>query len=207
MNVKIGVMWYPRKEETFKQMEQSIGLPFTVYPDYDTFAHNTVNEIKHLGGNVGCFKHYYRVLADICKSEAEYVAVFSDDILFRQDWLNTVVAGLKEDVGFVACYVPNELKRRFRWSQGWYEVKGGWDKTYGGGYVFRRETALKILEHPFIINHRDNYAKNQQIDHAIPEAVHRMGLKQMFYVPSLIKHIGYTSTIGHKHTHREDVGW
>ena len=79
--------------------------------------------------------------------------------------------------------------------------------AWGGGYVFRRETALKMLEHPFMINHRDNYAANQQIDHCVPSVADQMNLKQMFYVPSLIKHIGYTSTIGHKHTYREDVGW
>lgn len=201
-------MWYPRKKETFPKMEKSIGHPFTVYPDYDTFPHKTSNEVKFLGGNVGCFKHYYRVLEDLCKSDAEYVVVLSDDILFADNWIDIAVSGLKEDVGFVAMYVPNELRRRFKWQKdGWYEVKGGWDKTYGGGYAYRRETALKMLEHPFMINHRDNYEKNQQIDHCIPEVSHRMGLKQMFYCPSLLKHIGYESTLGHVHTFREEVGW
>jgi hypothetical protein len=205
--IEIGVMWFPRKRETFTKMEASIGAPFTVYPDGKEFKHQTSAPVKYLGDHAGCFKHYYRVLEDLCKSDAEYVAVLSDDILFKEDWVNVAISGLKKDVSFVACYVPNELKRRFKWGDGWHEVKGGWDKTYGGGYVFRRETALKMLEHPFMINHRDNYKANQQIDHCIPEVAHRMGLKQMFYLPSLIKHIGYTSTLGHSHTHRENVGW
>ena len=206
--IKIGVMWFPRKKETFKQMERSIGVPFTVYPDGKKFIHDTSNEVKQLGEHVGCFKHYYRVLSDLCKSDAEYVAVMSDDVLFADGWIETAISGLKEDVGFVACYVPLGLKQRYKWGNGWHEVKGGWDKTWGGGYLMRKDVAIKILNHPFFINHRDTYKKNQQIDHALPQTVHELGLKQMFYVPSLIDHIGFTSTIGHSHTYREKgAGW
>ena len=205
--IKVGVMWFPRKKETFKEMERSIGLPFTVYPDGHEFKHETKNEVKYLDGHAGCFKHYYRVLSDLCDSDAEYVAVMSDDVLYAPKWANNAISVIDKSVGFVACYVPNEVKRRFRWGNGIHELTGGWDTAYGGGYVFKRETAIKILEHPFMINHRDNYSKNEQIDHCVPEVVYRMGLKQLFIVPSLIKHIGYTSTLGHRHTHREDVGW
>jgi hypothetical protein len=132
----------------------------------------------------------------------------ADDIIFRDNWLETALKGFDSQTGYVACFVPQGVARRYKWKQGFNEVQGGWDKTWGGGYIFRRELALKVLEHPFFINHRDNYAKNQQIDHAVPETIHRMGLKQKFYLPSLINHIGFTSTIGHVHR-REDkgVGW
>ena len=200
-------MWYPRENETIRITEHSIGQKVTIYPDAKAYPYDTNNEIKVLGEHVGCFKHYYRVLEDLCNSNAEYVSVMSDDIMFADNWQEIAVSKLSEDVGFVACYVPNGVKYRFKWTKGWYKLKGGWNTAYGGGYVFRRETALKMLKHPFMINHRDNYSKNQQIDHCVPEVAHRMGLKQMFYVPSLIKHIGYTSTIGHKHTKWEDVDW
>jgi len=58
------------------------------------------------------------------------------------------------------------------------------------------------------LNHLENYEANQQIDLAIPESVFQMGLKQMFHVPSLMNHIGHSSTIGHKHTHDNvGAGW
>lgn len=206
MNVKIGITWIPRQIETLPQTLGSIGQPVTVYPDGFKLPYKVPT--KSLGDNVGCFKHYYRVLKDLCDSDADYVSIMSDDILFRENWLETALKGFDANTGFVACYVPRGLAKRYKWTKGFYEVKGGWDKTWGGGYIYKRKVALEILKHPFLIDHRDNYAKNQQIDHAIPETVHRMGLKQIFCVPSLINHIGFTSTIGHIHR-REDrgAGW
>ncbi len=189
-------------------MEESIGHPFTIYPDYDTFKFPTDKEVKFLGGNVGCFKHYYRTLKDLCDSDADIVGCFSDDVLYRKGWLDIAVKRLNKDVGFVSCYVPRGLQERNGWRKGWHELKGGWASSYGGGYLMRKDVALKILEHPFMINHLNNYKANQQVDHALPTVVHKMGLKQMFYVPSLMKHIGFHSTIGHTHTGNEDVlGW
>jgi GR25 family glycosyltransferase involved in LPS biosynthesis len=101
--INIGIMWFPRKRETFKDMQKSIGVPFTVYPDSKEFKHETENPVKYLGEHAGCFKHYYRVLEDLCKSDADYVAVLSDDILFKDDWVNVAISGLKKDVAFVAC--------------------------------------------------------------------------------------------------------
>lgn len=198
-------MWYPRTQETLPKMLGSIRHDYTVYPDGVDFPYRFKS--KTLGDNAGCFRHYYRVLEDLCQSNAEYVTVLPDDVVFKRGWLKTALSVFHEKTGFVALYVPNGVKHRFGWKKGWYELKGGWDTAYGGGYIFKRETAIKILEHPFFIEHRDNYEKNQQIDHAVPEVVHRLGLKQMFYLPSLIKHIGKTSTIGHVHTQSEDVGW
>ena len=207
-NVSIGVMWYPRKQEAFEKMEQSIGEPFTVYPDFDTFKFKTKQPVKFLGGNVGCFKHYYRVLEDLCNSESEYVAVFSDDVIYFNGWLERALQGFTDGVGYVACYVPNELAKRHEMVQGWNEIKGGWNDIYGGGFVFKREIAKELLQHPFILNHLENYEANQQIDLAIPESVFQMGLKQMFHIPSLMNHIGHSSTIGHKHTHDNvGAGW
>lgn len=201
-------MWYPRKKEVFRQMEQSIGVPFTVYPDFEVFKFKTEQEVKYLGGNVGCFKHYHRVLTDLCNSDADYVGVFSDDLVYKKGWLDEAVKELKDGVGFVACYVPKGVRNRFNWSNGWHELKGGWDTAYGGGYLFRKDVAIELLKHPFIINHLNNYEANQQIDHAFPEAVHQMGLKQMFHVPSFINHIGISSTIGHLHTpDNVGAGW
>lgn len=206
--IKVGVMWFPRKKETFKEMERSIGLPFTVYPDGHNFIHETKNEVKYLDGHAGCFRHYYRVLSDLCNSDAEYVAVMSDDVLYAPKWHETAISAMIEGAGFVACYTPEGLRKRNGWGKGIHEIKGGWASSWGGSYLMKREVAKKVLNHPYFINHRDNYDKNQQIDHALPNCINLMGLKQLFLVPSLIDHIGFTSTIGHTHTHREKgAGW
>jgi hypothetical protein len=208
--VKIGVMWYPRKKEVIYRSVASIGEhDITVYPDGVKMQKETKYPSIYLGDNVGCFKHYYRVLKDLCESNSEYVAVFSDDVAYRHNWFKTLKPQLdRKDVGFVAGYVPVGLAQRYGWRKGWYELNKGWAGAWGGGYVFRREVALQLLEHPFIINHRDNYKANQQIDHAIPEAMFQMGLKQLYYCPSLMNHIGVHSTIGHSWRQMDKgLGW
>lgn len=198
MSVKISVMWYPRKIDTIQQSLKTIGnVDVTIYPDCNKEPPVNGFDVVHLGGNVGCFKHYYRTLEHLCDSDADIVGVFSDDIVYSRNWQNKAIQNFKEGIGFVSCYVPIGLAHRYTWRRGVHELNKGWAGSWGGGYVFKKEVAKELLQHPFIINHRDNYKANQQIDHAIPEAMFQMGLKQLYYCPSLTDHIGRTSTIGH----------
>lgn len=205
--LSIGVRWFPRKVETFTKMAKTIGHSFTVYPDGIDFKHPTNEKVVYLGERKGCFRHYYRTLKDLTEQGTEYVAALEDDIIYSRGWFEKIEEKLSlPDTGFVALFTPTGLAKRNGWSKGWHEVKGGWAESWGGSYVMRTEVANKILEMDYVKDHYDNYGKNQQIDHAIPEAVHRLGLKQWHIVPSLIDHIGFTSTIGHRHR-KEDNGY
>lgn len=216
--IRIAIMHVPRQSETVGEsiislQNNSKGV-ITLMPDgvHDVEYIRVQLGIKsfNIGKRVGCFKHYARCLeylTNISKGN-DIVAVLPDDLIYRP--LDALIdKALTPNVGYCAVFTPRELGRRNRWKfGGWQSVEGGWDSSYGGGYFFRASTAKKILEHPFFIDHRDNYEKNQQIDHCIPEVVHRLGLKQLFHVPSLSKHIGITSTIGHVHTEAEEPwGW
>lgn len=195
-------MWYPRKVETFHRSQSSIKYNnVIVYPDGVDFPHRTDFQVKMLGEHAGCFKHYYRVLEDLCKTDSEIVGVFSDDVIYRDNWLSTAHQMFRKNpyIGYLACFTPKGIANGWQNRSGWNELKGGWATSWGGAYLMRKEVALKVLKHPYILNHRDNYEKNQQIDHAIPEVMHRMGYLQFAHNPSLMKHIGMFSTIGHKH--------
>lgn len=208
MKTIIGIRWYPRKVETFHQSQHSIKHKnVIIYPDGVEFPHRTDYPVKMLGEHVGCFKHYYRVLEDLCKTDSEIVGSFSDDVLYRNDWLSTAHQMFKKNpyIGYLACYTPKGIASGWENRKGWNELKGGWATSWGGGYLMRKEVALKVLKHPYILNHRDNYKKNQQIDHAIPEAMHQMGYQQFANNPSLMKHIGKFSTIGHFHRKMDDA--
>ena len=90
MKTIIGIRWYPRKVETFHQSQHSIKHKnVIIYPDGVEFPHRTDYPVKMLGEHVGCFKHYYRVLEDLCKTDSEIVGSFSDDVLYRNDWLSS----------------------------------------------------------------------------------------------------------------------
>lgn len=212
MKTIIGITWIPRKREYFPKSIKTVDHDnVIIYPDGYDFKFPTQYEIRNLGSNVGCFKHYYRVLTDLVNNtDADIIGIFADDILYKPGWIEKATGKLNdESIGYVAAYVPKGLARRNGWdNKGWYELNGGWNNVYGGGFLFRKEVALKVLEHPFILNHLNNYEKNQQIDLAIPEAINQMGLRQLFPIPSFIDHIGLASTIGHEHrAHNVGAGW
>ena len=212
MKTVVGITWLPRKVETFQQMQHSIKFDnCIVYPDGVKFTHRTDFEVMELGENKGCFKHYYRVLKDLYENaDAELIAIFPDDVIFKEGWLSLVHQQFRKNpyIGYLACYTPKGMRHLVTGRTGWHEIKGGWAKSWGGGYVYRRNVVGKLLKHPFILNHLDNYEKNQQIDHAIPEAIHQMGLIQMIHNPSLLQHVGKFSTIGHKHRPIDNaLGW
>lgn len=208
MKTAIGIRWYPRKVETFQQMQHSIKFDnCIVYPDGVEFPHRTDFDVRNLGENVGCFKHYYRTLEDLYhNTDAEVIGSFPDDIIFKDGWLSAAHIQFRKNpyIGYLACFTPKGMSRSVTGRRGWHEIKGGWATSWGGGYLYKREVVGMLLKHPFILNHRDNYKANQQIDHAIPEAIHQMGLVQMVHNPSLMKHIGKFSTIGHAHRKRLD---
>lgn len=209
MTITIAVTWFPRPTEVIGQAAQTWkGADFIIYPDCETDPPITGHPIKHLGENVGCFRHYYRVLSDLLRNTStDLIGIIPDDVILSDGWADKVrAAHMGHGVGYTASYTPTGMTRlstKVRFGKGWQEVKGGWGRSYGGCYVFSRSVAQRLIYHPFILTHHATYGKNQQIDAAIPEAMHRMGLKQLMHVPSLADHIGLTSTIGHKHTVNE----
>ena len=228
--IHIAMMHVPRDVETLPESRTSLGeridATITVcvdgqheircLPIIETAftVRSAMVLYKQFKEQLGCFRHYARCLGWLVdqSKEGDIVAVLPDDLIYIDgvDIQKSIEKALTPDlVGYCAVYTPKELGRRNRWKfGGWQPVSGGWDSSYGGGYFFRREVAEKVLGHPFFIDHRDNYERNQQIDHCIPEVIHRLGLKQLFHVPSLSKHIGLTSTIGHEHTEAEEPwGW
>lgn len=204
VTLTIGVTYYPREVETISATMQTwSGADFIIYPDGCRFDFETRHPVRLLGNRAGCFRHYYRVLADLyATTDTEYIGVIPDDVVLSDDFAQKCMEGANGS-GYAAGYTPtgmSKISTLVRLGNGWIPVKGGWGKSYGGCYVYPREVVKRILSHPYIINHRDNYAPNKQIDAAIPELMHRLGLRQVMHVPSLSDHIGATSTIGHKTT-------
>jgi hypothetical protein len=217
--IKIAIMHIPRELETIDRSLRSMKDGFRgelfIAPDGDC---DVASITKKMGvrsifnkDRVGCFRHYARTLKWLIKNtqDGDILAVLPDDLIYLP-FEKAITQALKSDkVGYCAIYTPREMGRRNNWKfGGWQVVTGGYGESYGGGYFFKREVAKQVIQHDFFVNHLNNYEKNQQIDHAVPEVIHQMGLKQLWHVPSLSKHIGVTSTIGHEHTEAEEAwGW
>lgn len=158
---------------------------------------------------LGAFGNFNLALEGAIAKGTDYVLVLPDDLEYTAGW--DAVAREKIEntsVGYIALFCPNGLGERLHFSRGWNQVRGGWATSWGGAYLMRRAIATKVINHDFYQAHLNgtldrsnliNYAPNKRIDHVIPEVIHQLGLSQYFYAPSLAKHIGYTSTIGHTH--------
>ena len=109
MKTTIGITWIPRGREYFAKSIKTIDHDnVIIYPDGFDFPFPTRYEVRNLGDNVGCFKHYYRVLEDLVhNTDADVVGIFADDLLYRKGWVQTATEKLKdESIGYVACYTP-----------------------------------------------------------------------------------------------------
>lgn len=208
-NLTIGITWVPRGAEVMPMTSQTwTGADFIVYPDGHPLRYKVKADQQLLGNQVGCFKHYLRVLTDLVRNtDTPFIGIIPDDVNLAPDFARKCIEGASgAGVGYAAGYTPTGMSKitsKVKFGTGWVEIRGGWGKSYGGCYVYPRAVAERIIEHPYIRQHAETYKKNQQIDAAIPELMHRLGLKQLMHVPSLSDHIGTVSTIGHRHTGNE----
>lgn len=166
----------------------------------------------------GCFLNYAWALSAATKSGARIVGVLPDDYEYLTPGWPELIEDkvMQSDVGFVAIYLPKGVGHRHGFAEGWNKLEQGWGSSWGTSYIMRREVALEVATDKLFVRHGldclteeekaglVNYEWNKRIDHLIPEIIHRHGLKQYFYAPSIVRHIGKTSTIGHRHTVHED---
>ena len=216
MSLTFAVTWCPRQTETLPLTAFTFDpdIRHIIYPDghrlpwvMDEYEQRT------LGNQAGCFRHWYRVLTDLVNNtDSDYVGIIPDDVIFKEPILSKAIEPLQTDRdGYAALYTPSGMvmrSARLRLGSGWCEIRGGWGKSWGGCYVFRRSVAERIIKHPRTIRHLNEYKRNQQIDAIVPEVMYQLGLRQWMHNPSLCNHVGMTSTIGHTHTKLESaLGW
>lgn len=164
---------------------------------------------------LGCFRNYHRALTESIASGADVVGVIPDDMTFISNWQYIVDKKISEQgVGYIAMYVPRGVGQRHNFKRGWNTCNKGWGGTWGGCYLFPLHVAKMVVSDMFYINHLNNelpntdklinYEWNKRIDHCIPEVMHRLMRDQWYYAPSICKHIGKVSTLGHVHTKAEE---
>jgi hypothetical protein len=189
--------------ESLRRVGYSGFIPIIAEPNANYEAIDGTNYLFNKT-TLGCFKNFDRALKYLIKnSDAKYICVLSDDFLYTKDLFKNLSKILHNDnLGYAALFTPEHMRnqpcnvRKF----GWNKVNLGWGTSWGGLYVFKKDTAKEIIKWEFYQNHLENYSLNQQIDHCVPEVCFQMGLDQWYHNPSLADHIGYNSTIGHEHT-------
>lgn len=203
--MKFGIITAKRKSPTINRSIKS--LRETGYGEViNIYAEPHELNIEDKGVNIkvnkevlGCFRNFDNALKDLIKGGSEFICVLSDDVVYTRMLIKKIRL---EDNSYSALYTPRGMARH-RLKRGWNTFNKGWANAWGGLYMMHRDTAIKIVNHEFYINHLENYEANQQIDHCIPEVCFQLGINQYYHVPSLTDHIGIHSTIGHTHTQNE----
>lgn len=204
---QLGIITAPRKDPTINRSIKSLretgynGVINIYAEPHELNIDDKGVIIKKNKETLGCFKNFDNALKDLIKEGSEYICVLSDDMVYHRMLLKKIRF---EKNSYCALYTPTGMMRH-RLKKGWSTLNLGWANAWGGLYVMHRDTAIKIVEHEFYIDHLENYKANQQIDHCIPEVCYQLGINQYYHNPSLTDHVGFHSTIGHKHT-KNDKG-
>lgn len=201
--LNLSMITTPRKRPTIDFSINSIRA--AGYQDVITvFAEPAQYDIRDKGVDLhvaekqlGCFKNFHRAFEWNSKKQ-HFFCVLSDDFVYHKGALRAVQSRMDYE-SYHALYTPDGMKHPpcSIKMKGWQTVNLGWANSFGGLYVMHSEMARKIIAHPRYQDHLNNYEKNQQIDHIIPEVCHKLGLDQWYTNPSLAGHIGVISTIGH----------
>lgn len=203
--IEIGIITTPRINETLNKSIESLRQSF--YDVINVYAEPGEYDIKDQGVNLkinkeklGCFKNYHNALSDLVTRGKPHVLVLSDDFVYARNLFKKIPFNPR--CGYYALFTPTGMIHPpcSLTERGWNKVNTGWKTSFGGLYLMKTEMAKRIMEHEFYQNHLNNYEKNQQIDHCIPEVCYQLGLDQWYPNPSLANHIGFSSTIGHIHS-------
>lgn len=167
---------------------------------------------------LGCFMNHANALERLAtNATTKYIMLTQDDFVFAPNADIAIDDALKSLeyttwFGFLNLYTSPKKKNYLRknWRQ---ELDFGYS-IYWTCFVMERNTMIKMIEHPFYINHALTYTPNQQVDSTIGYIMQRFGKPTYYHNPSLAKHIG-DSLIWHydpeqnKYTYVEkpDIVW
>lgn len=145
----------------------------------------------------GCFGNWKRAVQHLLSTtSAPWILVVQDDTIWAPgsaDLLRTqMIAREGVRTGVLSPYVTGkDVLPTF--VDGWNECRIGW--TFWGALAFAmpRDAASDLLRHPRFARHRGP----QQVDAVVATSMLDMRRPTYVHVPSLVDHVGDTSTVGH----------
>jgi hypothetical protein len=156
--------------------------------DERTFVHENASRR-------GCFGNWKHALEHLMShAVARWLLVVQDDAI----WLPGSASKLRVEMlarqesrtGFLSPYVTaKDVPMEF--VDGWNECCAGWHFWGALAFCMKRVAAEDLLRHPRFVSHRET----QQVDAVVAASMLDLGHPSFVYVPSLVDHIGETSTL------------
>lgn len=146
----------------------------------------------------GCFGNWRTALSYLAAWTPEnWILVVQDDAIWSPGAADLLRAGMaaRQDVptGFLSAYVMEKDVSPGA-GNGWSELRAGWLFWGALALCLPPDAAEQLQRHDRFVNH----ATNQQIDAVVAASMLDLGRPSFVHVPSLVDHIGETSTLGHE---------
>jgi hypothetical protein len=145
----------------------------------------------------GCFANWSSAIQYLLSSTtAQWLLIVQDDAIWfpgSADILRIQMAARQEQrTGFLSPYVTaKDVADTF--VDGWNEYRGGWNLWGAIALCMKRDAAEDLLRHSRFVQHQGT----QQVDAVVAASMLDLGYPSYVHVPSLVDHVGETSTIGH----------
>lgn len=204
-NWAVGVTTAPRKSPTLESCLQSLSLagwdsprlfsePFAskskIFSNYPFSMRSTT---------LGVFPNWYLGLTELYlrMPHADAYLMFQDDALVARDaraYLENTLWPAAE-VGVVSLYCPS--REHVRDLTGFREINRGWAAWGAVAYIFSNPGVRQFLSDPVVLNHRHHGPSDgvRNIDPVVGSWCQRNQLPYFVHIPTLVQHIGATSTI------------
>lgn len=200
----VGVMTAPRTKPTLHACLDSLFRAGWEMPRLFVDSAVTVPErfsdlpVTFRETKLGPFPNYYLALVELIMREpdADAFMLVEDDVIF--DDRHNLRRYLEEilwpahPIGAVSLYCSKAYTRPLA---GWYEFDGLW--VWGAlAFVFSRESAERFATDPAIFEHRRNQTEGLiNVDIQIGHWAHEQRLPIYFPTPSLVQHVGDSSSV------------
>lgn len=144
----------------------------------------------------GCFKNWKHACRTLLKTGTQWILIVEDDAI----WQRNAASVLRQQMqvrsnvrtGFISSYLSvRNLEKSF--TDGWNETKAGWGLYGALALCMRRDAAEELLQARRFVNHPGP----RQLDSIIGLTMLDLRRPSFVHLPSLVDHIGETSTIGH----------
>lgn len=200
----VGVTTSPRKEPTIDICLDSLARagwerPRLFVDEGTRLAdHQLALPVTYRQEKVGAWPNFYLALQELLlrQPDADAYLLVQDDAVFcdRENLREYLESCLwpGENVAAVSLYCPEPYTRR---QSGWHHIGGKW--IWGAlALVFPNEAARRFVVDHHVFDHRwSGRRKHAQIDVVVGDWALREGLAVYYPVPSVVQHIGQTSTI------------
>lgn len=146
---------------------------------------------------LGCYRNWRCALTYLVVQESTpWIMIVQDDAVWQPLSASALYAAIaaRQDLrtGFLSPYVTKSDVPTNS-VDGWNECRSGWNLCGALALCMKREVAQTLLDHPRFAQH----TSNEHVDSVVAQSMIDLDLPSYVHVPSLVDHVGRTSTIGH----------